>query len=122
TNVSFEGRHADVRPFLEQAHVIVMPSHGGEGMPKVILEAAASARPAIVSDIKGCRDSIVDGQTGWLTRPQDANALAQVIQDLCNMPIADLERASKNARAHAEKNFSDAVIANTCVELANGVL
>jgi glycosyltransferase involved in cell wall biosynthesis len=121
-NVTFKGRQSDVRPYLAQTHVFVMPSHGGEGMPKVVLEAAACGRPAIVSDINGCRDCIVAGRTGWLTLPRDSKALAKTIQTLCDLPLAELERASQHARAHAEQNFSDKLIAETCVKLAKEAL
>src|SRR5690606_15126711 len=55
--VEYVGEQEDVRPWLEQAHVVVLPSYR-EGMPRVVLEAASMGRPAIVTDVPGCRQSI----------------------------------------------------------------
>lgn len=120
--VSFVGHQADVRPHLAAAHALVMPSHGGEGMPKVILEAAALGRPAIVSDIDGCRDSIVPGETGWLAPSQDPEGLAAVIRDFATRPDAELARMSAAARRRAEAHFSDRAIARVCLDLAEQAL
>ncbi|SHH85425.1 glycosyltransferase family 4 protein [Cognatishimia maritima] len=117
-NIQFVGRQTDVRPYLTAAHVLVMPSHGGEGLPKVILEAAASGRPVIASDVDGCRDGLVEGQTGWLVPPRDLGALTETVGKICAMASSDLETMSAKARELAEQRFSDQLIAETCLRLA----
>ncbi len=113
----FVGHKADVRPYLARSHVLVMPSHGGEGLPKVILEAAASGRIAIVSDIEGCRDGVVANQTGYLVKPQDPEELALAIETFCKLPAQDRLKMSRSARARAEEQYSDENISKTCLDL-----
>ncbi|KIT17943.1 N,N'-diacetylbacillosaminyl-diphospho-undecaprenol alpha-1,3-N-acetylgalactosaminyltransferase [Jannaschia aquimarina] len=119
--VTFAGQQADVRPFLAAAHALVMPSHGGEGMPKVIIEAAAMGRPAIVSDIDGCRDSIVAGETGLPAPPRDPDGLARVIATFADMPASRKTAMSQAARARAEAAFSVETIVEIYRELVSEV-
>ena len=118
---TFAGHQADVRPFLADSHALIMPSHGGEGMPKVILEAAAMGRPAIVSDIDGCRDSIVPDKTGLLTAARDPEGLAETIKTFAALSDEKRIEMSEAARKHAEDNFSDQAINAICLELAEQV-
>ncbi|MBD3665444.1 glycosyltransferase family 4 protein [Sulfitobacter aestuariivivens] len=120
--VKFVGRRDDIRPFLARCHALVMPSHGGEGMPKVILEAAASGRPTIVSNIDGCRESVVQGKTGFLVPPGDALALASAMQEFCDLPETRLKDMSRAARAHAIAHFSDERICRISLSLAEAGL
>ena len=90
-------------------------------MPKVILEAAAMGRPAIVSDIDGCRDAIVPGDTGLLAPPRDPEGLARVIEEFAALPEEQRTRMSAAARAHAEAHFSDQAISDICIKLAEDV-
>ncbi|MEM8801586.1 MAG: glycosyltransferase family 4 protein [Pseudomonadota bacterium] len=122
TEINFVGREDDIRPMLEDAHALIMPSQGGEGMPKTILEAAAAGRPAIVSDIDGCRDCIIPGKTGWLAPACDPKGLAKAIDGFVRLSDAEIEAAAKAARAHAEAHFSDQKIIDVCLDLARASL
>jgi len=62
--VEYLGEQDDVRPFIAESHVLVLPSYR-EGMPRTVLEAASMGRPAIVTDVPGCRQAVVNGETGW---------------------------------------------------------
>lgn len=81
------GHVADVRDVWREAHIAVQPSLGGEGIPKSLLEAAACARPIIVSDVSGCREVVVDGVNGTLVPPGNAEALADALKRLVNDPV-----------------------------------
>ena len=70
------GFQSDVKPFLAQAHVFVLPSYR-EGTPAVALEALASARPVLVTDVPGCREVVRDGVFGRLVQVRNAAALAE---------------------------------------------
>ncbi|MEO0944404.1 MAG: glycosyltransferase family 4 protein [Pseudomonadota bacterium] len=122
TEINFVGRQDDIRPMLDNAHALIMPSQGGEGMPKTILEAAAAGRPAIVSDIDGCRDCIIPGKTGWLAPACDPKGLAQVIDGFARLSDAEIAAAAKAARTHAEEHFSDQKIIDVCLDLARANL
>ncbi|MCR9150540.1 MAG: glycosyltransferase family 4 protein [Rhodobacteraceae bacterium] len=116
--VEFVGQCEDVRPWLARATTLVVPSHGGEGMPKVILEASASGRPVIATDVPGCRDAVVPGLNGWLCPPGDPEALAKAMRDVLRMAAAQLEEMGVAARKRAEEAFSDDLPARVCLELA----
>lgn len=66
----------DVRPYYKDCSVYVLPSYR-EGVPRTVLEAAAMARPVITTDANGCRDTVVDGKTGFLVPVNDVEALAE---------------------------------------------
>lgn len=110
--VEWWGQVADMVDAYRQAHVVVLPSYR-EGLPKVVLEAAATGRPAITTDAPGCRDAVVDGETGYLVPPRDADALADRLGDL--LQNADRRAAmGRAARERAEAVFStERVVADT---------
>jgi glycosyltransferase involved in cell wall biosynthesis len=94
--VEYLGSTDDVRPYLVDAHVVVLPSYG-EGMPRSILEALAIGRPVVVTDVPGCRETVVDGWNGRLVPVRDAGALAEAMLDL--VARAD-ELAAMAERSH----------------------
>ena len=107
--VSWLGPRRDIAELLRSAHIAVQPSTYREGLPKSALEAMASGKPLVATDIPGCREAVVDGQTGFLVPPHDPMALAEAMKRL----IEDPELRAKfgaAARLRAEQNFSDAII------------
>lgn len=105
--VEFVGHQDDVRPWLEKAHVLVLPSHGGEGVPRVMLEAPAMGRPSIANDVPGCRDAVIPGQTGYLCPPENVSALTDTMREICRTTDEELASMGQAARADAEARFSD---------------
>ncbi|MBL8482426.1 MAG: glycosyltransferase family 4 protein, partial [Rhodocyclaceae bacterium] len=69
------GYRADMPAVLAAASIVVLPSYR-EGLPKLLAEAAACGRAVITTDVPGCRDAVVAGQTALLVPPRDADALA----------------------------------------------
>ncbi len=95
------------------AHIAVLPSFYGEGVPKSLLEAAASGKPLIATDMPGCRDVVVNEETGLLVPPRDPTALAEAIIRLAGDP-ALRRRLGQAARVRVEERFSiDQVIDQT---------
>ena len=68
------GKQTDVRPWLAASDVLVLPSYR-EGFPNVVIEAGAMGLPAVVTDINGSREIIIDGRNGLIVAPHDADAL-----------------------------------------------
>lgn len=83
--LEYLGAAADVRPALRAAHVLVLPSWR-EGRPTVIMEGFATGRPAVLSDVPGCRETLRHGVEGLLTPPRDAPALAAALEELLCAP------------------------------------
>ncbi len=79
------GQVDDVRDVWSKAHVGVLASRGGEGIPMTLLEAAACGRPLIATDVPGCREVVISGETGILVSSGDipalADAFARMVQD-----------------------------------------
>jgi len=101
--IEYLGRTSDVRPFLAQAHVCVLPSYG-EGMPRSILEAMAMARPVLVTDAPGCRETVIDGDNGMLVPVRDAGALSDAMLRLIASPER-LAAMGHRSREMAEQKF-----------------
>ena len=83
--VEWWGYRKDVATVLTQARIVVLPSYR-EGVPKVLLEAAACGRAVITTDVPGCRDAIEPNVTGILVPVRDAHSLAYAIQSLLENP------------------------------------
>jgi len=103
------GPRRDIADLLRGAHIAVQPSTYREGLPKSALEAMASGKPLVATDIPGCREAVQDGVTGYLVPPRDPAALAAAIKKLIDdKPLR--ARFGAAARARAEREFADAVI------------
>lgn len=107
--VEFMGAQEDVLPWLKLSHVFVLPSYR-EGMPRTVLEAASVGRPAIVSDVPGCRQAIKADETGWLCQVKSASDLACVMETVINLDDETIGQFSRNARANAENHFSEQIV------------
>ena len=107
--VEYLGPTDDVRPFLVQADCVVLPSYR-EGVPRTLLEAAAMARPVITTDAPGCRDTVVDGETGFLCRPADALDLADKLLRFIAMTPEKRQAMGQRGRAFVEQNFDERLV------------
>tara|TARA_R110000851_G_scaffold135045_1_gene270415 strand:- start:3269 stop:4450 length:1182 start_codon:yes stop_codon:yes gene_type:complete len=107
--VEYLGVTDDVRPMIEQAHVLVLPSYR-EGMPRTVLEAAAMGRPAIVTDVPGCRHAIEPGVTGWLCEVRSADSLAAQMRAVAQCDDATIKQAGILARKRMEAHFSETLV------------
>lgn len=74
-DVEYLGSTSDVAPHLKAADCVVLPSFYREGTPRSLLEAGAIGRPIITTDMPGCRDLVVQGQSGYIVSPRDPIAL-----------------------------------------------
>ena len=79
--IEWWGHRADMPSVLQQAHIVCLPSYR-EGLPTVLLEAAACARPLIATDVPGCREIVQHEKTGLLVPVRDAKSLAHAISVL----------------------------------------
>lgn len=94
--IEYFGEQADVRPFLAQASVFVLPSYR-EGTPKTVLEAMACGRAVITTDAPGCRETVRDGENGYLLPVRDAEAVFRKMRELSAAPalIAEMGRRGR---------------------------
>ena len=102
--IHFYGFQEDPKPYYAAAHCVVLPSWH-EGMSNVLLEAAATGRPVITNDIPGCRETVEEGKTGFLTRAKDAESLYQAMVAFLNLSLDDREQMGQLGRKKMESEF-----------------
>ncbi|MDD6088742.1 MAG: glycosyltransferase family 4 protein [Desulfovibrionaceae bacterium] len=102
--LTYLGETRDVRPFLEKADVVVLPSWR-EGLPCSLMEAMSTGRAVIASDAPGCRDVVSNGQNGFLIPVKNAEALAEAMSHFLRHPEL-IERMGSTGRSMAEQTFS----------------
>jgi glycosyltransferase involved in cell wall biosynthesis len=101
--IEFLGRLQDVRPAIAACSVYVLPSYR-EGTPRTVLEAMAMGRAVITTDAPGCRETVVDGDNGFLVPVKSVNALAQAMERFITEP--DLAaRMGARSRQMAEEKY-----------------
>jgi glycosyltransferase involved in cell wall biosynthesis len=76
----------DVKPWLAQTSVFVLPSYYREGIPRSTLEAMAFGRPIITTDTPGCRETVIHGVNGFLVPPRDTPALVSAMKKFIDNP------------------------------------
>ena len=101
--------HDDLPAEYAAAHIVVVPSitdakGDRDGLPNVVLEAMSCARPVVASDVGAVSSAVVDGRTGVLVPPGDAEALAGALEFLVDQPDMR-ERLGREARARVEADF-----------------
>jgi glycosyltransferase involved in cell wall biosynthesis len=79
--VEWWGWQEDMKAAYAASHIVTLPSMG-EGVPTVLLEAAACGRPIVTTDTPGCRDVVADGVSGLIVPPNDPHALAAALHEL----------------------------------------
>lgn len=103
--VKFLGIRRDIPALMNAADAYVMSS-AWEGMPNVLLEAAASGLPIVATDVGGNSEVVIDGKTGFLVPPKDPEALAQAMVRLMGLPQEERRRVGEAARQYVEANYS----------------
>lgn len=111
------GYQQDVRPYIARSHCFVLPSWH-EGMANTNLECAAMGRPVITSDIPGCREAVVPGDSGFLCRPGDTDSLYSAMKTFLQLPRETREAMGAAGRCHMEANFDKReIVGETIKEL-----
>jgi glycosyltransferase involved in cell wall biosynthesis len=101
--VTYHGETRDVRPYIKEASVYVLPSYR-EGIPRTVLEAMAMGRPIITTDAPGCRETVVDGENGFLVPVKDVPSLAQAMERFILYPEL-IKTMGQRSREIAEEYF-----------------
>jgi glycosyltransferase involved in cell wall biosynthesis len=113
--VTFLGMRDDVDDLYAAMDVYVLASHR-EGFPRSAMEAAAMRLPVVVTDIRGCRQVVDDGTTGFLVPVRDAEALARAVADIASDPGRRAEMGAAG-RMKAEREFDDRRVIDTTLEV-----
>lgn len=108
-SVEWVGFRDDMHDVIASSSIVALPSCYGEGVPKILIEAAAVGRPIVATDIPGCSEIVIDNENGFLVPCRDTEKLAEVLIKLIEDP--DLrERMGKTGRKLVEGGFSKKII------------
>ncbi len=107
-NILFLGERRDLNELYPKMDVFVLPSYR-EGLGVSILEASAMERPVVVSDIRGCREAVDDGETGILVPPGNAERIAEAIIYLLKNP-EDAKKMGKAGREKIKREFDEKLV------------
>lgn len=113
--VKYHGYQSDMKRFYAMASCVVLPSYH-EGMSNVLLEAAASGRPLITSDIPGCREAVEDGNSGYLRPAKDANALYGAMQRVMKLSVEQRSEMGCRGRERMEQRFSKTAVVTETIK------
>lgn len=113
--VKYHGYQSDMKRFYALASCVVLPSYH-EGMSNVLLEAAASGRPLITSDIPGCREAVEDGNSGYLCPAKDANALYGAMQRVMELSVEQRSEMGCRGRERMERQFSKTAVVTETIK------
>ncbi|SEK02441.1 glycosyltransferase family 4 protein [Paraburkholderia diazotrophica] len=104
--IEYLGEAHDVRPLIEAADCVVLPSYR-EGVPRTLMEASAMGRPVIATDVPGCRECVADGVNGLLCEVRNVDSLAATLAQMLDM--SDDERRAMGARGREKvtKEFDE---------------
>jgi glycosyltransferase involved in cell wall biosynthesis len=119
--VELLGWQDDVAKVFAKTNVVCLPSHGGEGVPRSLLEAAACGVAIVTTDVPGCRDIVHDDDNGLLVPPRQVIPLADALERLIgDAPLR--ERMGARGRERALAEFSVDIVAAQTLELYEKLL
>lgn len=114
-DVQLLGHRCDMAALMAQAHMVVLPSYR-EGLPKVLIEAAACGRAVVTADVPGCRDAIAANKTGLLVPAKDFRELSKAIRYLLDNPATCAEMGAAG-RKMAEQIFDVSTVVQTHLDI-----
>jgi glycosyltransferase involved in cell wall biosynthesis len=114
--IKYYGNVSDVRPYIADSDVVVLPSYR-EGMPRAILEGLAMGKAVITTDTAGCRETVEEGKNGFLVPVRNVVKLMERIHDFCDMPIAEIEKMGVISRQKALQEFDQTIINQSILQV-----
>lgn len=102
-SVNYVGATNDVRPFIKDCSIFVLPSYH-EGLPRTVLEAMATGRPILTTDVPGCRETVINGENGWLVEKANVEQLVDRMTWFIENPL-EWQRMAEASRNMVENKF-----------------
>ncbi len=114
--IEYLGYRKDVANLMSKCCCTILPSHGGEGIPNVMLESSAEGRICIASNINGSRDVVEEGKTGFLFNPGDAEDLASQVEKVLAMSHEERVAMGKAGHDKIAKEFDRNIVINAYLD------
>lgn len=111
--VEWWGYREDMPSVLESAHIVCLPSTYGEGVPKILIEAAACGRPIVGTDIPGCREVVQHGENGLLVPVNNVDALIDALKRLIENPALRKHMGTRGREIAMEEFSVEKVVRET---------
>lgn len=111
--ITWLGQREDMHKIFANAHIVVLPTTYGEGVPRSLIEAAACGRPIVATDVPGCREIVRHGENGFLVPAKDSRALAKALQSLIEDPLLRARMGARGREIAVAKFAQERVIAAT---------
>jgi galacturonosyltransferase len=120
-SVHYYGHQMDIKKYLNESHVLVHPTYY-EGMSNVLLEASASGRPVLASNIPGCYEIVDNGVTGLLFEPRNSQSLIDSIKKFIELPHEDKKDMGLRGREKVVKEFNRDNVVNSYIDIIESTL
>ncbi len=114
--IRYRGSQKDIKPFVTASHATIHPSTYGEGMSNVLLESASSGRPIISTDNPGCKETFINGETGFIYHGGDVDALCEQIKKFLALPNEERKAMGEKGREYIKANFSREIVIEAYLE------
>jgi len=119
--VEWWGYREDMSKVLSQAHIVALPTTYGEGVPKILIEAASCGRAIVANDVPGCRELVRNNENGFLVHPRDSKSLADALKTLIENPKLRAKMGAKG-REIVESEFSEEIVVRQTMEIYKEIL
>ena len=120
--IKYNGRVSDVRPYIKKCSCVVIPTFYHEGVSNCLLEAAASGRPIITTNLPGSAETVENGVTGYLIKEKDINELVKSMRNLMNLSIEDRRKMGLAGRIKVEKEFDRRFVVDKYLDEIRNIL
>ena len=108
--IKYIGFQKDIKSWIEKCHCTILPSHGGEGVPNVLLESAAMGRVCITSVISGSKDVVDDEVTGYLFETGSTEDLTSKVKKFLDLNFEDKVKMGLAGRAKVVRDFDRQIV------------
>jgi glycosyltransferase involved in cell wall biosynthesis len=119
--IKYEGITNDVRPFIADCDVVLLPSKYKEGVPQSLQEASSMEKIIIATNIQGCKDVVVDGHNGFLCEPKNWKSLYDAIKKVIALSPEQRIEMGKNGRKYVSERFEKSIIYKNYLDLVDGL-
>ncbi len=108
--IKYHGESEDIRPFIHEADCVVLPSYFGEGIPRILLEAASMGKPIITTNFVGCKEVVEHGRNGLLCKPKDSKDLISKLLSFTALTERARELMGLAGRRKVLEEFDEEII------------
>ncbi len=114
--IEYKGFVKDVRPFIAASDCVVLPSYR-EGLPRIVIEGMSMEKPVITSNTAGCRQTVVNGENGYLVNVEDSKSLLEAVEKFINLDDQTRQELGKKGREMVISKFDSKKIAHQIYQL-----